>query len=167
MVELLNIKKHQLGLNEFLKNYHNDDFYLTEKDHRVLIKDEISLKKLLRSSIYSYVIEEKGDILGLIVLWKSEVEGVTKYYVKLNAKDQDSAERLITNLVWNCDKEMRVKLSRYNKFLKTFYDKGFCFIGNRGTLKNPGSEILLNYKRIRKYNDKPNYKNTSSHQRHF
>jgi hypothetical protein len=162
MVESLNIKKHQIGLNEFLKNYRNDDFYLTEKDHRVFIRDEISLKKLLKSSIYSYVIEEKGDILGLIVLWKSVVEGLTKYYVKLNARDNDIAERLITNLVWNCDKEMRVKLSRYSKFLKAFYNKGFCFIGNRGTVKNPGSEILLNYKRIRKYNDKYNSKNSSS-----
>jgi hypothetical protein len=165
MVELLNIKKHQTGLNEFLKNYRNDDFYLTEKDYKVLIRNEVSLKKLLKSSIYSYVIEEKGDILGLIVLWKSVVEGLTKYYVKLNAIDNDSAERLITNLVWNCDKEMRVKLSRYSKFLKAFYNKGFNFIGNGGTIKNPGSEILLNYKRIRKYNDKHNFKNTSSDSR--
>jgi hypothetical protein len=165
MVELLNIKKHKLGLNEFLKNYRNDDFYLTEKDHRVLIKDEISLKKLLKSSIYSYVIEEKGDILGLIVLWKSVVEGQIKYYVKLNAINNDSVERLITNLVWNCDKEMRVKLSRYSKFLKAFYNKGFCFIGNRGTVKNPGSEILLSYKRLRKYNAKYSYENKTFNQR--
>lgn len=165
MVELLNIKKHRIGLIDFLNNYHNKDFYFTEKDYRVLIKDEVSLKKLLKSSIYSYVIEEKGDILGLIVLWKSIVEELTKYYVKLNAKDNDIAERLITNLIWNCDKEMRVKLNRYSKFLKAFYNKGFNFIGNRGTIKNPGSEILLNYKRIRKYNGFHSHENKTLNQR--
>lgn len=133
--------KHFLSLLEFIKNNPDNDFYVTENNARIIIKDEVSLKKLLKQICYNTIIEDRGDIVGILVLWKS-VGVQTRYYVKLNAINDDIANRLITVLVWNSKNELFAKLKKNSRFLSVFREKGFEFLGDRG------SEVLLknNYK---------------------
>lgn len=148
--------KHLLGLTEFVKENKDTDFYVTENNSRVIIEDATSLKKLLKQSNSVRIIEERGDVLGIILLWKS-IGNVTRYYVKLNAINEDIADRLLTVLIWNERKELYTKIKKTSKFVKVFKNKGFDFLGDRG------QEILLkNNNKYRKTDDKHNQQNQES-----
>lgn len=161
MVENYN-KKHYLGLLDFIKHNSNEDFYITSNNRRTTINDEKSLKELLEQSRFVRVIVEKGDVLGIILLWKSQGNNVIRYYVKLNAINKDIAENLLVVALWNSKEDLFTKVKKDSKFLPLFRNKGFEFVGFRGPMGFEGSEIFLKYSKF-KVRENINGRNQDTH----
>ncbi len=133
MVEEYKRKKHNSNtIVSFLNKNSDYDFYITEQNSRYYITDENSLSKLLKQSVKTYTLIEKGDCKGIIILWKSTGGDKKRYYVKMNATDKINADKILTVLLWNTDKELFVKIRKESKFLSVFKRKGFRFKGGRG-----------------------------------
>ena len=80
MVEIYK-PKHFSNLLQFVKKFKSDDFYITSNNERKIINDEITLKKFLKETYSLFIIEELGDIKGIIGIWKS-LGIVERFYVK-------------------------------------------------------------------------------------
>ena len=134
MIERLKTRSRvELGwVVEFLNENNNYDFYLTKDNSRLYIRDIKSLKMLLRESIDAYIQKEKGNITGLILLWRSSGGGKSRFFVKLVANDSKVSRDLLTVLLWNTAMELYVKIRKDSKFLQVFKSKGFKFKGGRG-----------------------------------
>jgi hypothetical protein len=138
MIETYNRKKHLINLVEFLKETDTSDFYITENNFRIYISNIKSLDYFIKKNTVIYVKEIDGNIVGIVTLWKSIGNDINRYFVKLSAKDEDTASSLLMMLLWNVDnKTLFVKIKKDSKFLPVFRDKGFDFAGDRGR------EILL------------------------
>ncbi len=139
MINRLNTsdRKNYCWLVEFFNENRNYDFYFTSDNSRKYITDEKSLRELFRNSEFVYTLIDRGDYVGVILVWKSIGGGKVRYYVKLNAKTSDIARDLITVLLWNCDRELFFKIRKDSLFLNVIKKKGFRFFGGRG------SQILL------------------------
>ena len=142
MIEPFRITK-KTSLAELLTFITTDfdyDFYYTHDNSRIYISDVYSLKRLIKASTHVYVLEENGNYVGIILLWKSIGGGKERYYIKVKATTPEIAKQLLTVLVWNTKKEVHAKIRKDNKFLSVFRNKGFKFLGGRGI------QILLSYK---------------------
>lgn len=130
--------KHFLSLLLFLKSHIDEDFYITENNIRKFNFTSSELKKLL-NRVFSdiFILEENGDVLGLILVWKSIGGDVKRYFVKLNAVNKEIARHLLTILLWHQKYDLYVKIKKNSKFTELFKEKGFVFKGDRG------KEILL------------------------
>lgn len=133
-------KTHLADLLNFIMTDFDYDFYYTHDNSRIYISDVHNLKRLIKASSHVYTLEEKGEYVGIIMLWKSIGGGKERYYIKVKANTPDIAKQLITVLVWNTKKEVYAKIRKDNKFLSVFRNKGFKFLGGRGI------QILLSYK---------------------
>lgn len=133
------IDKDFLNLLVFLKSNRNSDFYYTKDNIRIFIDSEKKLKTLLKESRNIYLIKEKGDVCGAILIWKSfsTLSKTERFFVKINSLDIKVGDKLLTVLLWNFSKELYVKLKKGSSLLDVFKNKGFRFIGDRG------KEILL------------------------
>lgn len=148
--------KHFSSLLNFIKEYVSDNFYITYNNERKRVTDEITLKKFIKETKSLLIIEEKGDIKGIIGIWKSFGD-IERFYVKLNATDEKIADSLLTVLLWNNRKYLHVKIKKDSIFLKVFKNKGFEFRGDRG------SEVLLVLNnQYRKNNGQHNSQNAES-----
>ena len=136
MVDRL-INKNFFSLLLFLKEHRNNDFYYTENNNRQFIDNEKDLKNLIKISKTIFVLEEKGEILGIILLWIADGNNIKRYFVKMNALNNKVANDLLSVLLWNCDKELYVKLKKDSSLIDIYKRKGFKFKGNRG------NELLL------------------------
>lgn len=145
MIEQYNKKKHWLSVYDFIRTHKDSDFYITENNMRCVIDNEISLKKLIRSAKQIYLLAEKGDIQGILVLWVS-LGNVPRTYIKLSTLNEDTADKLISVMLWNSEVEVFAKIKKYSKLLKVFRNKGFQWIGDRG------QEVLLKHIAYRKIN---------------
>lgn len=134
-------KKEQfLDLYIFLKNNRNSDFYYTQDNKRYFINTKENLRSFLKRVNNVYLIQERGDIQGVIALWSSEFNNGKRYFVKINALDNLIADKLLTIILWNFSKELYLKIHKFSKYLPVFYNKGFKFIGVRGF---DNKELLL------------------------
>jgi hypothetical protein len=131
-----------LSLLTYIKDNINSDFYVTENNMRYIVKDEISLKKLLKECTRVKIVEEHGDVLGIICLWKSEGNGIKRYYIKLNAINEKIADSLLKVTLWNTKEDLFTKIKKNSKFYKVFRNNRFNFSGSRG------NEILLQYSKF-------------------
>ena len=129
MVRLLK-SKDSIGLNEFLKNYKDKDFYFTEKNNRFYINNIKVFKRI--KPINPRILEEKGEILGIIFLWKSIGNNITRYYIKLNAINKELAKKLLDVCLWNEKRELFIKINKKSPLLQIFKEKNFRFLGDRG-----------------------------------
>jgi hypothetical protein len=130
--------KHFLSLMLFLKTHLDDDFYITENNIRKFHFTTEELKKLLNKSFTDiFILEEQGDVSGLILIWKSIGGDTKRYFVKLNAINKDIARHLLTILLWHQKQDLYIKIKKNSKFTELFKEKGFVFKGDRG------KEILL------------------------
>jgi hypothetical protein len=151
MIQRLNIsnKKNYPALLDFIKNNTDEDFYYTLNNERVYIEDAGSLKKLLKSSRDIYELEEGGDCVAFCLLWKSIGGEKTRYYIKLLAKDSNSASDLLRGFLWQIyNTEIFVKISKHHRFLDVYKKYGFKFIGGRGR-----QVLLKRDKFIREHNN--------------
>ena len=144
MIQRFNVRnfKQYPELLDFIKNNNDEDFYLTENNERMYIKDFISLKKLLKTSQDVYVLKEKGDYLAFCLVWKSCGGEKTRYYIKLLAKELNSASDLLRGFLWNINLELFVKINKNHLFLNIFRKYGFKFVGGRG------KQVLLKKDRV-------------------
>jgi hypothetical protein len=128
--------KHLFNVIQFLKVFKSEDFYITDNNERKIICDEKTLKKFIKETRSILVVEEVGDIQGIIGIWKS-FGNVERFYIKIDAIDEKVADALLTSLLWNNRKYLHVKIKKDSNFLKVFKNKGFEFRGDRGR------EVLL------------------------
>jgi hypothetical protein len=129
----------------FLK-VNNVDFYITENNQRILIKDSNTFRKILKSSKSPLLIKVDNEIYGIILVWKSFGNNILRHYIKLCCVDDKTADKLLTVLLWTLNIELFVKLKKDSSLIRIFKNKGFEFRGNRGY---KGEEILLVYNKIR------------------
>src|SRR5687767_2921417 len=119
---------------EIIKEFNNDDFYLTYNNERVFINDPKSLKKLLKESRNIYYVDDYNDQKkGIILVWKSFGGNVNRHYVKIVADSPETAKKLLTKLLWSFKTQLFVKIKKDSQFVKAFLAKGFKFCGGRGT----------------------------------
>jgi len=137
--------KHFLNTVLFIQNHSDSDFYITENNIRKFNFTEKELRRLFRICTHIYLMEEKGEIIGLILVWKSTGGDVKRYFVKINAINSDIARHLLTILLWHQEKDLYIKIKKNSKFTEIFKEKGFVFKGDRGR------ELLL----FRAYIPKP------------
>jgi len=133
-------------LLDYLDNNEDADFYYTQDNARLYIRDGRSLKNLLKNSEHIYTLSDEEGYVGVILVWKSFGGGKKRYYVKINASNPDIAQKLLTVLLWNIDIDLFIKMRKNNKFLSIFKNKGFRFQGGRGI------QILLKRKYIKPRN---------------
>ncbi len=130
-------EKHELGI--FIKDLSDtySDFYITRNNLRLYIKENTDL-------LYSCL--EKGDQMSF-----SEEKGIAfitgfsdkaeRKYLKILAKDNQSADHLLKALLWQVDYDLFAKIKKNNPIRQILQRNNFRFIGDRG------KEVLL----IRKY----------------
>ena len=83
--------KHFFNLLEFVKSSKNEDFYITDNNERKTVCDERTLKKFIKEIRSLQIIEDHGDIQGIIGIWKS-FGTVERLYIKLSATDEKIAD---------------------------------------------------------------------------
>ncbi len=144
------------SLWNFLKHNVHSDFYLTENNRRVFITDYKSFKRILSQSHSIFVSKEGSDINGIIMLWKGSGGSTQRCYIKINAINENIADKLLTVLLWDTNKEIYIKIKKFSPYLPVFRDKRFNFLGGRG------KELLLVYKKRDKYygHNTNKYRNT-------
>ncbi len=130
-------EKHELGI--FIKDLSDtySDFYITRNNLRLYIKENTDLL---------YTCLEKGDRMSF-----SEEKGIAfitgfsdkaeRKYLKVLAKDDQSADHLLKALLWQVDYDLFAKIKKNNPIRQILQRNNFKFIGDRG------KEVLL----IRKY----------------
>lgn len=120
-------------LSDIVTEYNSPDFYITENNQRVSVNNSRSLKKLIKQShIIYYVNDYEMGYKGLLVIYKSISNDVTRNYIKILTSDYETVRDLLTVLSWNYGEELYVKLQKNSPYLKAFYTKGFRFSGGRG-----------------------------------
>lgn len=134
MIERFNKKNRidKIELLDFLSHNFDYDFYVTLDNERYYITDSFSLNKLFKNCEIIYVSRTKGEIDGIILVWKSVGNGVVRSYVKINAINPKIATQLLTILGWNVNLHLFVKIRKDSRFLGSYKSKGFKFRGRRG-----------------------------------
>jgi len=113
------------------------DFYITKNNLRLFIQDNLDLL---------YECLKKGDQiafdenLGIIFVYGFS-DNASRKYLKILAKDENSANHLLKVLSWHLKIDLYAKLKKSNPLIKVLERNGFKFIKDRG------AEILL----FRKY----------------
>jgi len=135
MVEPFSPRVHLTGVLGILNDRHQD-FYITADNRRVHISDKYTLKKLVRQSSRVHVIINR-DEQGIMAVWKSIGNGIPRHYIKFAATSPKVVDKLLTTILWTEFKPLYIKIKKASPFLRTFKNKGFTFIGDRG------NEVLL------------------------
>jgi len=109
------------------------DFYMTKQNLRLFIKDN---KHLLFEAL------KKGDKVAFseedgLVFATGWSDKANRKYLKILAKDSESANRLLKVLLWNIKTNLYIKIKKNNPILQVLQKNNFVFKGNRG------KEILL------------------------
>lgn len=125
-------RKDFLNLLDFLKENNDSEFYLTKDNSREPITNEVILKQMIKECVSINILEELGLIVGIIAIWKSTGNSVNRHYVKVTAKDIHIVKKLLTQVLWNENRELYAKMKKTSSFLEVFKEKGFEFRGDRG-----------------------------------
>jgi hypothetical protein len=132
-------------LIEELSDYYRD-FYLTKNNNRIFVKQDI---KVLFNSLKQgekIVYNEEG-----ILITTGFSDKANRKYIKILAKNNNIANKLIKMFLWNIDTEIYAKLKKNNPLVNVLLDNNFKFFGDRGR------EILLRKERKEiKYGNKNN-----------
>ena len=137
-------KKEKVIVDNILMEYTDiwKDCYITKNNLRLFLAEN---KDLLYEGL------SKGDKiaydenLGLIFICGYS-DRFPRKYLKILAKDEDSANKLLKVLSWNIKTDLYAKIKKANPIRKTLERNGFRYFADRG------SEILL----VRKqYNSQP------------
>jgi len=123
-------------LNELTDIY--GDFYITKNNLRLFIKEN---KDLLFNAIEKVdklvYAEDKGIILII-----GFSEKVSRKYIKILAKDEESADHLLKVVNWNVEEDLWAKVKKNNPIRRVLQRNNYKFAGDRG------AEILLNKENI-------------------
>ena len=136
--------KYEFNLSYFIKNNIDSDFYVIKESSRKLINDDKTLNLFLKQSKDVRIIIDKGDILGVVGIWKVIEDNIRRDYIKINATDKNIFERLITVVVWNTKNTVLIKVKKDYKFMNILRNKGFDFVSSNN------QEIIFSYCKFKK-----------------
>lgn len=109
------------------------DFYITRSNLRLFIKENTHLLyELLQKGDKIAYSEEEG--IALIIGWSDKSP---RKYLKVLARNDKTADKLIKIVNWRIKEELYVKVKKNNPLLKILQKNNFRFLGDRG------KEILL------------------------
>lgn len=136
--------KYVSNISSFIKSNIDSDFYVVKDNHRKLINDDKTLSLFLKKGKYIRFIIDKGDVLGIVGIWKEIENNIEKEYVKINAMDKDIFEKLIVVAIWNVKNNLLIKIKKNHKFINILRNKGFDFLSSNE------NEIILLYSKYKK-----------------
>jgi hypothetical protein len=136
--------KHNFDLTSFIKNNIDSDFYIIKDGRRKLINDEKTLKLFLKQSKNVRIIENRGDILGISGIWKFKDNNIIKEYIKINAINSDTFEKLLVVNIWNTKNNLNISVKRNYKFMNIIKNKGFEILNSNE------NEVNLMYSKYKK-----------------
>jgi len=113
------------------------DFYITKNNLRLFISDNLDLLYEGLKKGDKIIFDEK---LGIVLVYGFS-DNASRKYLKILAKDEDSANQLLKVLSWHLKIDLYAKIKKQNPIVKVLERNGFRF------LKDRGAEILL----FRKY----------------
>lgn len=137
MIVIFSKNKHFSDLVGFLSENITNDFYITENNERIVIKDGDTLNLLLQSCTDIWIDENNGSVEGVIGVWEAKGGDKVRNYVKILCPDLNIASNLLKALVFNCSKELYIKIKKDSPHLPIFKNYNFKFKNGRG------KEILL------------------------
>jgi len=134
MITIYDKKKDFNDLYDYVNRNISDNscFYYTEENKRIFPKTKDELKCLFRNVPIAFISRNKGDIDGIIVVWRGIYNEVKRHYLKLNVCNKKVAKNLLTIALWNTGYELFLKVDKGSKLLSIFSDKGFKFFHDRG-----------------------------------
>jgi len=110
------------------------EFYITINKERFFPKNNLNLLKKLILTQQCFG-EFDSQLNGIIIIYS---EKTFRPYLKILVKDRKTCNNLLLYLLWHhSNKDLFIKLKRGNPLSREFQNKGFTFLGARGT------EILL------------------------
>ena len=117
-------------LDELVDIY--SDFYLTKKNLRYYIKENLDL---LFKSLHNgdKIIFDEGGV-AFVTGWS---DNSPRKYLKLISKNEKIANKLIKNINWNITEKLYCKIKKRNPLKKILLKNQWKFAGDRG------KEILL------------------------
>lgn len=131
-------KKQRKSVEAILQEYTDEyrDFYITKSNLRLFIKEN---EHLLFEAL------KKGDKISFgsedgIIFVTGWSDNSPRKYLKILAKDDKSADRLLKILLWNVKTDLYIKIKKNNPVLSVLQKNSFVFKGSRGR------EILLTRK---------------------
>lgn len=136
--QLLSEKEKQevSGLIDELSDLYSD-FYITKDNLRLFIKEnkDLFFEALKRGD--KVVWDDNG--IAFITGWSDKSP---RKYIKILAKDEESAEQLIKIIFWNVKTDLWAKIKKENPIRRVLQKNQFKFCGDRGR------EILLRHEYI-------------------
>ena len=132
MITKLTKKPNYHELLEFFTENFSYDCYITENNVRLYMTDISNIKKLVRQASAIFELRERGDLKGLVGVWKSVGGGITRYYVKFVASKFKNVKDILTVLLWNFNTDLYVKIRKESPYVSAFKNKNFRFVGGRG-----------------------------------
>lgn len=130
-------KKQVFSILEELSDYYSD-FYITRNNIRLYIKENIEILYKLLNEGDKILFDEDGII---VIIGYSEKS--PRKYVKILAKDNIVADKLLKNLDWNVSDNVFIKIKKNNPLKEILLRNKYKFIGDRG------KEILLMKKGVK------------------
>jgi len=137
MIVKYNKEKHYLDLLGFVIDNTNNEFYYTENNLRKIIRDDTTLKTLLKNAHDIYVDENDGNISGIIMLWEAVGGDKKREYVKFSVYNESYLNNLLKIFSYETKGDLYIKIKKDSKYLQCFKNNGFQFKNGRG------SEVLL------------------------
>lgn len=109
------------------------DFYITKNNLRLFIREnvEILFKNLKKGDIIAF---SENEGLALVVGFS---DNAPRKYIKILAKNDSSAEKLIKVILKNINCDIYAKIKKNNPIKKILENIGFDFVAPRG------KEVLL------------------------
>jgi hypothetical protein len=146
MIEKLNVNKTLItDLDCLIARCPKVTFY--KDNNRVDITNFKTLNALVRTSPYTIYKTENEIVKSLLVVWKSEFQGLKRNYIKFWYDDLKDLEDLLMVFNWNYVPDIYAKIDNKPDLVSCFRKKGFRFCVNKGR------EVLL----YRSKNDKKWY----------
>jgi len=132
MITLYNPKKNFVDLMLLNSEHSSYDFYITENNKRLIIKDDESIKKLFKNVTIAYISENKSIVDGIMLIWQALGGNVKRNYIKFNVLNKKVAENLLTVLLQDYKGKLYIKIKKDSPYLGLFKEKDFIFNHDRG-----------------------------------
>lgn len=129
-----------------------NDFYLTKNNKRIFFNNDLYLLfKCIKKGDKIVYSSEEG-----ILLLTGFSDKANRKYLKILTKSNHSLERLLQVFFWNYNKELWVKIKKYNPALRLLQDKSMKILVNNKLVPKfkffglRGNEILLYKEEVRR-----------------
>ena len=148
--------KDKLSFIDFCINYKDTYFdkYITKDKKRIFLSEYKIVEKvfnnILKKGDIGLILEEKGAILGLVII-TGYADKFFRKYIKLLSSNYKYNDSFFKYISWNfADKELFIKIKKTNPLVKLANKYHWIFKGNRG------EEILFLKPKYKKIVRRPN-----------